>query len=646
MAKLGDLIVKIGGDTRDLNKSLGRVRREMRSMSSNFEAVGQSLTKSLTLPLAAIGSFALKSAADLEKLEVSFISLTGGAEQASNMMEQLNEFTAKTPFQIDAVAKSARQLIASGTEISEVNNQLQFLGDIAATSGSSIDEIAAIFAKVNAKGKVELENLNQLAERGIPIFKTLSETTGLLPSELGGGAVSVEEFNNALRSFAEEGGIANGAMERLSETAAGKFSTALDNLKQAGASMMDDLLPAFKGSLDGVINLAKKIGDLDVGTKRIIVTTAGFAAAIGPLLIVLPKLIAGLKATRDIFVSLNATMLANPITAIAITAGTLTIALAGLVDTTSQAQKKTDEFIESLEGLDQKQKEVGITTRIELLKTEKVQMEVAARAEEMANAIGQVGDRLDKQVGRGSAQRYKEQVRNLGEEIGLLETELQNLSLENLNEDFEDSTEKTKKATEAVLRYSEALKTLQPQLIETDTGVKQLQQSNSTVADLIKDKVIPAYNNYTQMISSSFAEAIVESENFAESVKNLGKQILKSLLSEAIANAITNASSAKNPANQLSAGLSIPAFIAAAVGSVKKAFGGVPALAAGGLAFGETMSIVGDNRNAAIDPEVIAPLSKLKDYIGGGSTNVYGRISGDDILISNARASRDRNRFA
>ena len=646
MAKLGDLIVKIGADTRDLNKSLGRVRRNMRSMSSNFEAVGQSLTKSLTLPLAAIGSFALKSAADLEKLEVSFISLTGGAEQASNMMEQLNEFTAKTPFQIDAVAKSARQLIASGTEISEVNNQLQFLGDIAATSGASIDEIAAIFAKVNAKGKVELENLNQLAERGIPIFKTLSETTGLLPSELGGGAVSVEEFNEALKSFAEEGGIANGAMERLSETASGKFSTALDNLKQAGAAMMDDLLPAFKGSLDGVINLSKKIGDLDIGTKKIIVTTAAFVAAIGPLLIVLPKLVAGMVLVSAKFTAFTALLLANPFTAVITGAALLGAAFVALTSTTSQAQKKTDEFIESLEGLDQKQKEVGITTRIELLKTEKVQMEVAARAEEMANAIGQVGDRLDKQVGRGSAQRYKEQVRNLGEEIGLLETELQNLSLENLNEDFEDSTEKTKKATEAVLKYSEALKTLQPQLIETDTGVKQLQQSNSTVADLIKDKVIPAYKNYTQMISSSFAEAIVESENFAESVKNLGKQILKSLLSEAIANAITNATSAKNPANQLSAGLSIPAFIAAAVGSVKKAFGGVPALAAGGLAFGETMSIVGDNRNAAIDPEVIAPLSKLKNYIGGGSTNVYGRISGDDILISNARALRDRNRFA
>ena len=646
MAKLGDLIVKIGADTRDLNKSLGKVRREMRSMSSNFEAVGQSLTKSLTLPLAAVGTFALKSAADLEKLEVSFISLTGGAEQASNMMEQLNEFTAKTPFQIDAVAKSARQLIASGTEISEVNNQLQFLGDIAATSGASIDEIAAIFAKVNAKGKVELENLNQLAERGIPIFKTLSETTGLLPSELGGGAVSVEEFNDALRSFAEEGGFANGAMERLSETASGKFSTALDNLKQAGAAMMDDLLPAFKGSLDGVINLSKKIGDLDIGTKKIIVTTAAFVAAIGPLLIVLPKLIAGVAALRTGFIALNAAMLANPISAIAITAGVLTVALAGLVDTTSQAQKKTDEFIESLEGLDKKQKEVGITTRIELLKTEKVQMEVAARAEEMSSAIGQVGNRLEKQVSSGSAQRYKEQVKNLGEEIALLETELQNLSLKKLDEDFEDSTSTTVKATEAVLRYSEALKTLQPQLIETDTGVKQLQQSNSTVADLINETVIPTFSAFETQLSQGFASAIVEGENFAENMKNLAKQLLQTLLSEAIANAITNASSAKNPANQISGGLSIPAFIAAAVGSVKAAFGSVPALAAGGLAFGETMSIVGDNRNAAIDPEVIAPLSKLRDYIGGGSTNVYGRISGDDILISNARASRDRNRFA
>ena len=61
------------------------------------------------------------------------------------------------------------------------------LGDIAAASGNSISEIAAAFSKVQAKGKVELENLNQLAERGIPIFAELKKVTGDANMEFGAG---------------------------------------------------------------------------------------------------------------------------------------------------------------------------------------------------------------------------------------------------------------------------------------------------------------------------------------------------------------------------------------------------------------------------------------------------------------------------
>ena len=206
MAKLGDLVVRIGADTRDLNKSLGKVQRNMRSMTSNFTKLGTSMTKAITLPLLGIGAMAVKSAADLEKMETSFISLTGGVEEAAAMMKQLNEFTAKTPFQIDAVATAARQLIATGTELPEINNTLGFLGDIAASTGNEIDAIAAIFAKVKAKGKVELESLNQLMERGIPIADALRAANSSLGTELGAGAVSVEEFEEALRGMASEGG--------------------------------------------------------------------------------------------------------------------------------------------------------------------------------------------------------------------------------------------------------------------------------------------------------------------------------------------------------------------------------------------------------------------------------------------------------
>jgi phage-related minor tail protein len=68
MAKLGDLIVRIGADTRDLNKQLGRVQREMRSMTGNLTKLGQNLTRTITVPLAGLGALAVKSAADLEKL--------------------------------------------------------------------------------------------------------------------------------------------------------------------------------------------------------------------------------------------------------------------------------------------------------------------------------------------------------------------------------------------------------------------------------------------------------------------------------------------------------------------------------------------------------------------------------------------------
>ena len=189
MAKLGSLVVNIGANTKDLNKKLGAVQRKMKRVGSNFKKLGSSLSRSITLPLLGVAAMAVKSAADLETLETSFVSLTGGVKQAADMMKNLNEFTAKTPFQIDAVATSARQLIASGTKLSEVNETLQFLGDIAATSGRPINELAEIFAKVNAKGKVSLMDLNQLAMKGIPAFTGLAKATGKLPSELGAGGV-------------------------------------------------------------------------------------------------------------------------------------------------------------------------------------------------------------------------------------------------------------------------------------------------------------------------------------------------------------------------------------------------------------------------------------------------------------------------
>jgi tape measure domain-containing protein len=697
MAKLGDLIVNIGANTKSLDKSLGRVRRNMRNFGRNFKALGSDLTRSVTLPLAAIGAAAIKSASDLETLEVSFISLTGGADQAAKMMQQLNQFTAQTPFQIDAVATAARQLIASGTDISQVNEQLQFLGDIAATSGAGIDEIAAIFAKVNAKGKVELENLNQLAERGIPIFKTLSEATGLLPSELGAGAVTVEQFNEALKSFATEGGFAEGAMNRLSQTTAGKLSTALDNLKLAGASLVESIMPHIKSLIDFITNLAKAFVKLDPTIKTITLAIIGLTAAIGPLMVILPTFGAAIGSAF----TLATGPLAPFIAALgAIVAGMAAIVAAAFImfdDIAPPLVRLVNLYIKW-------QNESAGIRKITALLTNSIRvnfMQVTHQVELALAVLETLFVTLDVFATKGAGEAFKAMqqgmarqnaifAKNSAEFGDLIEEIFQNaedapplefitvdelidqknrildlLDFTTWFEGFEsgaaDATDSvndlldrlnkvTEKIQEATVKYvemnnaqGEAFKIPEESgallgfLNEFDMGLETTKENVETLGS--------TFNGLGQQVGSMFVDAVVEAHNFADTMKAVIKTVIKALLNQAIGNVIANASSSTNPANQASAGLTIPLFIGAGLAAVMGAFNNMPALAQGGLAFGPTTALIGDNRNAAIDPEVVAPLSKLRDIMGGSGTQVYGRISGDDILISNSRAMRDRNRM-
>lgn len=86
-----------------------------------------------------------------------------------------------------------------------------------------------------------------------------------------------------------------------------------------------------------------------------------------------------------------------------------------------------------------------------------------------------------------------------------------------------------------------------------------------------------------------------------------------------------------NPYTAIIAGAALivggAAIVALANKKAQKATSTV-ALAQGGLAYGPTLAMVGDNMNAASDPEVIAPLSKLRDYTGGKQT-IDLRISGE-----------------
>lgn len=118
---------------------------------------------------------------------------------------------------------------------------------------------------------------------------------------------------------------------------------------------------------------------------------------------------------------------------------------------------------------------------------------------------------------------------------------------------------------------------------------------------------------------------------------NLGKQLITmSSIIESIKKAVNNIWKA-TPVGFVVGLAAIAAGTALISAFNKRASKGV-ALANGGLAYGPTMALVGDNKGAGSDPEVIAPLSKLRQYgLGRQAIEFVGgefRLSGSDLLLS------------
>ena len=177
----------------------------------------------------------------------------------------------------------------------------------------------------------------------------------------------------------------------------------------------------------------------------------------------------------------------------------------------------------------------------------------------------------------------------------------------------------------------------------------KLDEFGSSVATALEQATGSFIENSAIMIATAIATG-QPLENFGSNILGAFADLAISLGKIAISFGITvdaiKNKLLKNPGLAVAAGAALLLIGHGAKAAMNKAAeDNMPALAEGGLAFGPTTALIGDNKNARIDPEVVAPLSKLRDMMGGGRTNVYGRISGDDIVISNDRATRDRNRY-
>jgi hypothetical protein len=158
---------------------------------------------------------------------------------------------------------------------------------------------------------------------------------------------------------------------------------------------------------------------------------------------------------------------------------------------------------------------------------------------------------------------------------------------------------------------------------------------------MVKEQFEQVGGAFKDAFGSAFDAILDNGDNMKEQLTNIGRDLMKNLMKIAIGNAIAAAFSPLSADNAATGGLAGIMKSSLLQGLIP---GMMPKLARGGLAFGPTIAQVGDNVGASVDPEVIAPLSKLKGMMGGG--NMTATISGRDIRLTSARdANRSRRTY-
>ena len=191
----------------------------------------------------------------------------------------------------------------------------------------------------------------------------------------------------------------------------------------------------------------------------------------------------------------------------------------------------------------------------------------------------------------------------------------------------------------------EAAEEAEPKINKLKEAFNSL-KNNVDVINLMVNELGNAFQTvFTHQINAALGDTEQSFKEMTSSVINDLKQLVIKLIAAAAAAAALVA---------LLAMAGIGGFSIKSVSDFATGFKGVFAgmtgvkLAKGGLAYGETLAVVGDNPNARMDPEVIAPLSKLQSMIGqsgGGTVTVVGKLSGQDILLSSEKAQRTRSRY-
>ena len=172
-----------------------------------------------------------------QQLEISFNTMLGSADKSKQLMDELIQTAAHTPFDLSSVTSGAKQLLAYGTEAKDVNKTLVQLGDIASGLNIPLGDLVYLYGTTVSQGRMFTVDLRQFMGRGVPLAeelgKILHQNTTEVQESVSKGKVTSDIFKEAIANMTQAGGRFGGLMEQQSKTLEGQWSNIGDSVQQA-----------------------------------------------------------------------------------------------------------------------------------------------------------------------------------------------------------------------------------------------------------------------------------------------------------------------------------------------------------------------------------------------------------------------------
>lgn len=250
----------------EMKRDISSLTNDLKTQGSQIETFASKAAKAAAgfLSIQAAAGFLKSMVAvrgEFQQLEIAFSTMLKSKVAGDRLMAEAVKLAAITPFTLKDVAAGAKQLLAYGFAAQDITKNLTMLGNVASGVGSQLSDVVYLYGTLRASGRVTQIDINQFANRGIPIYEELAKVIGKGTDQVReyvtAGKIGFPQIEQAFANMTGPAGKFFNLMQEQSKSLTGQLS----NLEDAWDRMLNSMGKSQEGIIGDGIQLAISLVD-------------------------------------------------------------------------------------------------------------------------------------------------------------------------------------------------------------------------------------------------------------------------------------------------------------------------------------------------------------------------------------------------